>query len=76
MNKHVLEKQSEAIRKEMNGLFNNGTFEGREMSLFADKIIPVKLALKAKLISHGGLDKLKARVCLTGDMQVKDESNP
>ena len=26
--------------------------------------------------SHGGLDKLKARGCLRGDMQIKDESNP
>ena len=60
----------------MNGLFDNGTFEVTEMSLPADEVIPVKLALKAKLNSHGSLDKLKARICLRGDMQIKDESNP
>ena len=26
--------------------------------------------------AHGGLDKLKARIYLRGDMQIKDESNP
>ena len=26
--------------------------------------------------SHGGLDKLKARIYLRGNMQIKDESNP
>ena len=35
----------------------------------ADEILPVKLALKTKLNSYGGLDKFKARVCLRGDMQ-------
>ena len=39
-----------------------------ERSLPADEVIPVKLALKAKLNCHGGLDKLKARVYLRGDM--------
>ena len=56
--------------------FDNGTFEVTERSLPADEVIPVKLALKEKLNSHGRLDKLKARVCLRGDMQIKDESNP
>ena len=45
-------------------------------SLPADEVIPVKLALEARLNSHGEVDKLKARVCLRGDMQIKDESNP
>ena len=76
MNKYVQEKWGEAIRKEINGLFDNGTFELTEMALPADEVIPVKLALKTKLNSYGGLDKLKARVCLRGDMQIKDESNP
>ena len=59
MNKHIQEKWGEAIRKEINDLFDNGTFEVKERSLPADEVIPVKLALKAKLNSHGGLDKLK-----------------
>ncbi len=46
------------------------------MTLPTNEVIPVKLALKAKLNDHGGLDKLKARICLRGDMQIKDDSNP
>ena len=72
MNKHIQEKWGEAIRKEINGLFDNRTFEVTERSLPADEVSPVKLALN----SHGGLDKLKARVYLRGDVQIKDESNP
>ena len=45
------------------------------MTLPTDEIIHVKLALKAKLNIHGGLDKLKARICWRGDIQIKDESN-
>ena len=50
----------------MNDLFDNGTFDVTEMALSADEVIPVKLALKAKLNSHGSLDKFKARICLRG----------
>ena len=56
--------------------FDNGTFEVTERSLPADEVIPVKLVLRAKLNSHGGLDKIKVRVCLRDDMQIKDELNP
>ena len=31
--------------------------------------------MKTKLNSYGGLDKLKARICLRGDMQIKDANN-
>ena len=41
----------------------------------ADEILPVKLALKTKLNSYGGLDKLKARFYLRDDMQIKDDFN-
>ena len=57
----------DAIRKEINGLFDNSTFLTSEMILPTDEIIPVKLALKAKMNAHGRLDKLKARICLKGD---------
>ena len=43
--------------------------------LTADEIPPAKVALKTKVKSYGGLDKLKARVCLRGDMQIKDDFN-
>ena len=75
MNKYIQEKLGKSVRKEINGLFDNETFEVIEISLLADKIITGTLALKAKLNNHGGLDKLKARVCLRGDVQMKDESN-
>ena len=65
----------EAIRAEVSGLFDNETFLLNETALPTDEIIPVKLALKAKLNIYGGLEKLKARICLRGDMQIKDESN-
>ena len=44
-------------------------------TLPADENIPTKLALKTKLNSYGGLDKLKARICLRGDMQIKDANS-
>ena len=53
MNEYIQEKWSEAIRKEINGLSYNGSFEVTEMSLPADEIISIKLELKAKLNSHG-----------------------
>ena len=46
-----------------------------EKPLPADEIIPTKLAMKTKLNSYGGLDKLKTRICLRGDMQIKDANN-
>ena len=30
---------------------------------------------KTKSNSHGGLDKLKARICVKGDMQINDQTN-
>ena len=65
-----------AIRIEIVGLFDNGTFLTSEMTLPTDEVIPVKLALKAKMNTCGGIDKLKARICLRGDMQINDDSNP
>ena len=38
-------------------------------------MIPVKCALKTKLNIFGGLDKLKARICVQGDMKIKDQTN-
>ena len=71
----IKDKWGDAIRKEIQGLFDNDTFDTDEKSLPADKVLPVKLELKVKLNAHGGLDKLKARICLRGDMQVKDGLN-
>ena len=69
------EKRGTTISREVYGLFDNETFDLSEGPLPTDEIVPVKLALKAKLNAYGGLDKLKARICLRGDMQVKDGTN-
>ena len=67
------DKWGEAIKSEITGLFDNETFVLDEKPLPADEIIPAKLACKTKLNIYGGLDKLKARVCLRGDLQIKDD---
>ena len=76
LNGIIKEKWGDASRKEINGIFDNGTFLPSEMTLPTDEVIPVKLALKAKMNAHGGLDKFKDRICLRGDMQIKDDCNP
>ena len=72
---HTKERWGEAIRAELTGLFDCDTFSLTEKPFPADEIIPTKLALKTKLNSYGGLDKLKARICLRGDMQIKDANS-
>ena len=52
------------------------------MTLPTDEVIPVKLAFKAKMNTHIGLDKRKASICLlfkknipiSGD-QTKEQNN-
>ena len=72
---HIKDKWGTAIKKEVLGLFDNDTFDTNERALPADEVIPVKCAFKTKLNAYGGLDKLKARMCLRGDMQIKDQDN-
>ena len=71
----IKNKWGTAIYKEIKGLFDSDTFTLSDRPLPTDEIVPVKLTLKTKLNSHGGLDKLKARVCLRGDMQEKGNIN-
>ena len=71
----IKNKWGTAIYREVKGLFDSNTFGLSDRPLPTDEIVPVKLALKTKLNSHGGLDKLKARVCLRGDMQEKGSIN-
>ena len=75
LSEHIKNKWGAAIKKEVLGLFDNDTFDTNERALPADEVIPVKCAFKTKLNAYGGLDKLKARICLRGDMQVKDQIN-
>ena len=65
----VKSKWGTAITKEVRDFFDNETFGTDEKPLPTDEIVPTKLTCKAKLNSHGGLDKLKARLCFRGDMQ-------
>ena len=71
----IRDKWGQSIRNELLDLFDNDTFDTNEKALPANEIIPVKCAFKAKLNSYGGLDKLKGRICVRGDMQIKDVMN-
>ena len=72
---YIKDKWGEAIRSELTELFDSETFSLNEKPLPADEIIPTKLAFKTKLNSYGSLDKLKARICMIGDMQIKNGNN-
>ena len=71
----IKNKQGIAIYKEIKELFDSDIFSLSDRPLPTDEIVPIKLTLKTKLNSHGGMDKLKARVCLRGDMQEKGNIN-
>ena len=59
----------------MVGLFDSETFSLIDKPLPADKIISTKLTFKIKLKSNGDFDKLKTRICMSGDMQIKSGNN-
>ena len=65
-------KWGHLISQETIGLFDNDSIFLDERSLPLDEIIPAKLDKKNKFDSHGGLEKLKATVCLRGDIQSRD----
>ena len=65
---HIKEKWGDAIRSELVGLYDSETFSLIDKPLPVDEIIPTKLVFKTKLNSYGGLDKLKVRICMRGDM--------
>ena len=71
----IRNKWGTAIQKELRGLFSSGTFNLDIRPLPNDEVVPVKLTLKTKLNARGQLDKLKARICLRGDMQEKGNIN-
>ena len=71
----IRDKWGHSIQNELLGLFDNDTFDTNEKALPANEVFPVKCAFKAKLNSYGGLDKLKARVCVRGNMQIIDTMN-
>ena len=73
---HVIrDKWSLSTQNELLGLFDNNTFDTNEKASSADEVIPLKCASNYKLNSYGGLDKLKARICVRGNMQIKDVIN-
>ena len=65
----------EAIRAELTGLFDCDTFSHTEKPFPDDEIILTKVALKIKLNSYGSVENFKARICLRGDMQIKDANS-
>ena len=69
----IKNKWGEAIKSEITGLFDNDTSILKEKSPPADEIICTKLACETKFNMHGGLDKLKARICLRGGIQIKED---
>ena len=75
MPSYIKDKWGDTIRAEITSLFDSETFSFSKKPLPADEIIPAKLAMKTKLNSYGGIDKLKARIYLRGDMQIKDENH-
>ena len=71
----IKEKRGEAIRSELVGLFDSDIFSLIVKPLPTDEIIPMELAFKTKLNSYRGLDKLTARICMRGTMQIKYGGN-
>ena len=69
----IKNKWGTTIHKKIKGLFDSDTVELSERPLPNDEIVPVKLVLKTKLNCHGGFDKLKAQVCLRGEMQEREK---
>ena len=59
-------------KKEFKFIIKDGTLNGGEETMRkGDEVIPCMLIFKAKVTSHGFLDKLKARCVARGDLQVK-----
>jgi len=52
-------------------LFKNNIFRKEECPFPTDEIVPKQFICEAKLNSYGGLDKIKARPCIRGDIQEK-----
>ena len=67
--KSVRNKWGTEISKEICGPFDSNTLGTDKKTLTKDKIVTTRPTCKAKLNSHGGLDKLKARLCLRGNMR-------
>ena len=68
------EKWGGATISEILALFDIDTCILNERPLPADEITPIKLACDVKSNIYGGLDKLQTRICLRGNMQIKDYS--
>ena len=60
-----------AIQKEIKNLINNKTFLVQEPEK-CDPVTPCMDVYKAKIQSDGGLDKLKLRIVVRGDLQNKE----
>jgi len=62
------------MEKEYNDLKRRGIFETvLKEEATNDQILPLKWVFKYKFDSDGYLQKLKARLCVRGDLQVTEE---
>jgi len=63
-----------AIEKEYNDLKRQGTFKTvPKVEAGNEQILPLKWVFKYKLDSDGYLQKLKARLCVRGDLQITEK---
>jgi hypothetical protein len=62
-----------AIQEEVKFLIDNETFKRGETLSKDDEVIPAIFVYKAKVTTHGYLDKLKARCVACGDLQKKSD---
>ena len=62
------------MEKEYNDLKRRGTFQTIPKEKASnEQILPLKWVFKYKLDSDGYLQKLKARLCVRGDLQITEE---
>ena len=64
------------MEKEYNDLKRRGTFKivpKAKTEACNEQILPLKWVFKYKLDSDGYLQKLKARLCVRGDLQITEE---
>ena len=60
-----------ATRKEIKNLVSKGTFDKDVVPEPGEPVIDVMETNKIKLDQYGNLDKLKVRMCVSGDLQKK-----
>jgi hypothetical protein len=73
MPEHIKRYWIASMRQELKTLFKMGTFSKDVTVSPSDDTIPVTAKFRCKLQSNGTIEKLKARICLRGDLQTRNE---